>query len=72
MEAILGRVSGAVLEDLGSKMVFLIILGDAWKSKIGEQERKMWQLREKVHFLVRGSVDGRVVRVQSKESWSPP
>ena len=51
----LGSVLGAMLEDVGSKMVF------SWLSqamfghlgaKVGERGRKMWQLSEKVGFLV--------------------
>ena len=57
----LGSVLGAMLEDVGSKMVF------SWLSqamfghlgaKVGEQGRKMQQLGEKVGFLepLRGEV----------------
>ena len=51
----LGSVSGAMLENVGSKMVFSWL---SWAmfghlgAKVGELERKMRQLSEKVVFLV--------------------
>ena len=50
----LGRVSGAMLEDIGSKMeIFSLSWAMSWHlgAKVGEQERKMRQMSEKIGFL---------------------
>ena len=70
----LGSVLGAMLEDVGSKMVFswlyLAMFGHLG-AKVGEQGRKMQQMTEKVGFLEAWRGEG-VMQTQAMDLGYPP